>query len=296
MAARAMSFNPDSTPERWHLGRKLTLLILLVIALALGLAILFRQKTDFPSLVFNIFANASIGVVAGLAARLVLHRRNWFIRGLASAALVIVGLLILGYFTNGKIGAVFPPLGFVSVNWFRPWHISLKLPLQVESHQVNWLLLVYLVIGMDISWIALRAWKRPALEANAISVASSARAPRPRRSSRARALPRLTFPKIRVRTANAGPKVHRKRTERPLISTATASGSVRAAQPRRWNPLHKKPQIQLAVYEEHRCPYCLEEVKRDDPRGVVECEVCHTLHHKDCWDITGACQVPHLNT
>jgi hypothetical protein len=37
-------------------------------------------------------------------------------------------------------------------------------------------------------------------------------------------------------------------------------------------------------------------VKRNDPRGVVECEVCHTLHHKDCWDITGACQVPHLNT
>jgi hypothetical protein len=29
---------------------------------------------------------------------------------------------------------------------------------------------------------------------------------------------------------------------------------------------------------------------------VVECEVCHTLHHKDCWDVTGICQVPHLNT
>jgi hypothetical protein len=27
---------------------------------------------------------------------------------------------------------------------------------------------------------------------------------------------------------------------------------------------------------------------------VVECEICHTLHHADCWAITGACQVPHF--
>jgi len=27
----------------------------------------------------------------------------------------------------------------------------------------------------------------------------------------------------------------------------------------------------------------------------VECPICHTMHHKDCWDITGTCQVPHLN-
>ncbi len=57
----------------------------------------------------------------------------------------------------------------------------------------------------------------------------------------------------------------------------------------------KKARVQLALVEEHRCPYCLENVTRTDPRGVVECTVCHTLHHKDCWDITGTCQVPHLN-
>ena len=60
--------------------------------------------------------------------------------------------------------------------------------------------------------------------------------------------------------------------------------------------LRHKPAVQLAVHEEHRCPYCLEDVNRNDPRGAVECPVCHTLHHKDCWDITGTCQVPHLNT
>ncbi len=47
---------------------------------------------------------------------------------------------------------------------------------------------------------------------------------------------------------------------------------------------------------EDRCPYCLDVVKREDPRGVKVCEVCGTPHHADCWAITGKCQVPHLNT
>jgi len=274
----------------------MALLILLVSALALGLVILFRQKTDFPLLMFNIFAVASIGLAAGLAARVVLHRRNWFIQGLASSALVIIGLVVLGYLTDGKSGIVFPPLGLVSVNWLSQWQISLKLPLQLKSTQMNWLALVHLVIAMDVSWIALRAWRHPVPRLNEISAPAAVRGRRPVRSSHTSVLPRLSFPKIRVRNPNANPKVRRNRIQRPRLSSAAVSGQAKAAPRRRWNPLQKKPQIQLAVYEEHRCPYCLEEVKRNDPRGVVECEVCHTLHHKDCWDITGACQVPHLNT
>jgi ribosomal protein L37AE/L43A len=57
----------------------------------------------------------------------------------------------------------------------------------------------------------------------------------------------------------------------------------------------RKARVQLALVEDHRCPYCLETVTRNDPRGMVECTICHALHHKDCWDITGTCQVPHLN-
>ena len=296
MAAQTMSFNSDSTPKQWHLGRKITLLVLLVIALALGLVILARQKNNLPLLVFDIFSDASIGLVSGLAVRVVLQRRNWFIRVLASAALVIIGLVILGYFTNGKSGILFPPFTWISVNWLSQLHVPLELPLPIESNKMNWFALIYLVIGIDISWIALRAWKRSRSRATESSPAPARRVRRSARPSSTHALPQLSFPKIRFRNSSAKPKVHRKRTARPLVSTSVASGSVKATRSKQWNPLHRKPQIQLAVYEEHRCPYCLEEVKRDDPRGVVECEVCHTLHHKDCWDITGACQVPHLNT
>jgi hypothetical protein len=64
---------------------------------------------------------------------------------------------------------------------------------------------------------------------------------------------------------------------------------------RRRNLLHRRPAVQIAAYEEHRCPYCLQDIQRNDVRSSVECPICHTLHHKDCWDITGTCQVPHLN-
>jgi Prokaryotic RING finger family 1 len=274
----------------------LTLLFLLVIVLALGLTILLREKSNFPLLMFDVFSDASIGLVVGLAARVVLHQRNWFIRGIASAALVIIGLLALGYFTDAKSGIVFPPFGFVSVNWLNQLHVPLKLPLLIESKQMNWAALIYVVIGIDISWITLRAWKRSAPDRTETAATPKTKMRRSALSPRVSALPHLSFPKTMFRNLNAKPKVRRKRTERPLISTSVISDSAQVARPRHWNPLHRKPQIQLAVYEEHRCPYCLEEVQRNDPRGVVECEVCHTLHHKDCWDITGACQVPHLNT
>jgi hypothetical protein len=55
-------------------------------------------------------------------------------------------------------------------------------------------------------------------------------------------------------------------------------------------------EIRLVGSEEHKCPYCLQPIAARDPRGVVTCPICKTRHHKDCWDITGMCQVPHYHT
>ncbi len=55
----------------------------------------------------------------------------------------------------------------------------------------------------------------------------------------------------------------------------------------------KSGEIRLLGAIEHRCPFCLEIVEKNDPRGVKICKICHTHHHADCWDVTGACQVPH---
>ena len=294
MVAQTMGFESDSNSERWHLGRKLTLLFLLVLALTLGLVILFRQRTDFPLLAFDLFADVSLGVIVGLAVRFVLQQRNWFIQGLVSTALVVIGLFILGYLNNGKSGIAAPPIQFTTVHWLSQWNIPLKVPTQIRNSSMNWFALIQLIMVIDVSWLALRAWKRTSSDVTETS-AESLPAHQRSRSARTNVLPRFNIPKIHFQTSGTKSKVRRKRSGSLITKSATPK-PMKSARTRSWNPLHQKPQIQLAVYEEHKCPYCLTEVKRNDPRGVVECEVCHALHHKDCWDITGACQVPHLNT
>lgn len=59
--------------------------------------------------------------------------------------------------------------------------------------------------------------------------------------------------------------------------------------------LRKRARLRIAAQVEHRCPFCLEIVEPRDPRGAVECSICHSFHHADCWAVTGTCQVPHHN-
>ncbi len=290
-----MNLGSDHTSERWHLVRKTFLLFLLVVAFALGLTILYKHKADFPLVLFNLLADTSLGLIAGLGSRIVLGQRHWFIRAAASAAMAVIGLVILGYFTNwmGGIGPL--RAGLVRVHWLDSLHIPLQLPLQFRRGQTDWLDLAYLVIAIDTSWIALRAWKQQST--SVVEPAQSSRNVKKQRATQT--VSRPVSPLIRTHLPVfhplTRPKIKRKKLEHPIISKPVFPPTVQPRSSKRWN-LRRKPKIQLAVYEEHRCPYCLEPVKRNDPRGAVECEVCHALHHKDCWDITGACQVPHLNT
>ena len=160
--------------------------------------------------------------------------------------------------------------------------------------------LAHMVIAIDSSWIALRAWKLKRHVKGPIALQTGHTSTRQRSVPVSEiGLPTFSGSKVRVPAgSNMRPRVTRKKGGRPLIFRPSASAFARpeAARSKRRNLLRHKPEVQLAVYEEHRCPYCLEDVNPRDPRGVVECQVCHTLHHKDCWDITGSCQVPHLNT
>ncbi len=292
----AMNINSGHTSGRWHLVRKTVLLFLLVVALALGLAFLYKQKNDFPLTLFNLLADISLGLLSGLGARFVLSQRHWFIRASASAAMAVIGLIVLGYFTNwmGGIGPL--RAGLIRVHWLDSLHIPLQLPLQFKQSQTDWLDLAYMVIAIDISWIALRAWNQQLTGVVELPAQPSRNVKRQRATQ---TVSQPASPLIRTRLPVSHPltrpRIKRKKLERPIISKPAFPPAVQPRSAKRWG-LRRRPKIQLAVYEEHRCPYCLEPVKRDDPRGTVECDVCHTLHHKDCWDITGACQVPHLNT
>ena len=157
------------------------------------------------------------------------------------------------------------------LGWFTGWQIGLG-PLKSGQPSVGWYSLVQLFLGTGIALLALYAWRRPA------SIIAS---PAPDSQSVKRS------PRSRQR-----PQKRPRRAVRSGVKPEAAGKQ--PVEPKHKRTTHRKSRLQLSDVEEHRCPYCLELIDPDDPRGTVECKICHTLHHADCWAITGACQVPHF--
>ena len=278
MALRAAAMNPaDGSPrirKPGHLMRKLVLLILLISAYALGLVMLVEKVPWFPMILFSYFADCTVAVVSGFGARLLLSKRNWFICTITASLLPLIGLAILGYFSNWEIG--------VDV-------------ITLSSGYVSWQDLTYLVLGITASWAALWAWYRPSARDVEPSTYNEpvhpVVVPEPLRTRPPRSW--SLQPRLRIGT---GAGTHSGNGSRPALRPRLRLVTRQPARTNHRSLLAHRPQVQLALIEEHRCPYCLELVSRNDSAGVKECEVCHSLHHADCWNITGMCQVPHLNT
>jgi len=283
MALRVATMSPignsSSVGKPRHLSRKLTLLFFLTSAYALGLVLLLQQGIKLPVIVFSYFADCTLAVIAGFGSRLVLTKRNWFIRSASAMIMVSTGQVILGYFSQ--------------------WKIGLDVPLLLRGY-LSWTDLGHLTLGIMASLSALWAWRKRRSESETVDAPTPAPAVLPYSNPTYSVRPRIRLPQSW--SLNLGAMV------RPGIGTYSGNGngsSVRArprlianqeVKPKRKKISRHRPQVQLALIEEHRCPYCLEPVLRSDPRGVKECKVCHSLHHADCWQITGSCQVPHLNS
>ena len=282
MAMRVATMSPaENSPlvrKPGHLSRKLTLLLLLISAYALVLVLLFHEISGFPLILFDIFANCTIAIIAGFGARLVLSKRNWFIRSLAAMVTVVAGLAILGYFSQ--------------------WKIGLDL-IEISRGYLGWTDISHLTLGIMAALSALWAWRRRPRPSSIEIPAPVPVVPAPLNSTRS-IRPRIRLPQNW--SLNLGAMA------RPMVGTRSGNGSSpsvrarpklvtgQALKPKLRRSSRPRPHVQLALVEEHRCPYCLELVLRTDPGGVKECKVCHSLHHADCWAITGTCQVPHLNS
>jgi hypothetical protein len=162
--------------------------------------------------------------------------------------------------------------GLELLGWFTGWQIGFG-PLKFGLPSVDWSSLGQLLLAAGISLLTLYAWTQPTppLVQPAPVPKSSNHPPRPRQQLQKRRRLTRSRPK-------AAPVANPKKVVDLTDKTNT----------------QRKPHLQLSDEEEHRCPYCLELIDIDDPRGTVECKICHTLHHADCWAITGACQVPHF--
>jgi ribosomal protein L37AE/L43A len=279
-----MSYSDQSMQpkqERYNLPRKLVILLLLVIAASLWLYILFHEnRVGYGRTVQEIAAGVVIAIVAGLGAQLILSQRDGLFRFVAAMAADVMGIYLLGFISDGKygiskfgwlpgsidydglnlIGIGFLIILLISLLFRRTRVIVIPEPIQVSS---------LLGESDNSSFVQVEP-------ANTISISDPVR-------------PRVSWPRFFTPGSLNHDRSNGHRTGR--IRPMKAAPVIAPKRRRR----SRKARVQLALVEEHRCPYCLETVTRTDSHGVVECTVCHTLHHKDCWDITGSCQVPHLN-
>lgn len=267
----------DRTTRNSQLFRKLVLLIFIELTLAAGMLYLFRIRPIYPAWFQNWYAVVSLAVLAGFGSRWMLNRRSLFIRLISAMAAYIIAIFVLGAGSGWKYG-----IG----------------PLKFGSDRVDAEGLIQLGIGLYFFLLIAFAWRKPRrVEDQPLPVPSvemeipSREVSQPGNTGTRASILDLFKPKSK-RTV----KVGRRRSAGATNGNKPAAGAATPAKPRRSNPFRRKAKVRLAIVESHRCPYCLEPVSRVDPRGVVECDVCHTLHHKDCWDVTGVCQVPHLNS
>jgi len=273
----------EQGPEKYHLLRKLAILLLLVISASLWIYVLFdERRVVFAAAVQEIGAGVCIAFVAGVGGQLVLSKRDGFFRFVAAMAGDVAGIYLLGFVSDGKYG-------ISEFGW---------LPKSVDYNGLNLIGLGFIIILFtSLLFRRTRMVVTPEPVQNHPLERDSAISSNVQiEPSGLVHTPRVSFPRIAGSGFFAPSSYQPGRSNGRNLHRARPPKVKPMAAPKRHRRHGGKTRVQLALVEEHRCPYCLELVSRSDPHGVVECKVCHALHHKDCWDVTGSCQVPHLNT
>jgi hypothetical protein len=238
------------------------LLVLFTLVVALGLVILCQYYWTRSPLLTFLLANIIMAFAAGFSVRWVLPEQTALVRISLALLILVTGLALLGLFSGGRIG-------------IGPW--------KAGSALVDWLDFGQLFMGMDTVFLCLFAWRLPVPQVITLQPEPVVQ-PTPVRKRR-------TIHTRRVAASSVA-------GELPGHSVP-ASSTLSDTQPfksRGKRLSRRKSLLKLSDSQEHRCPYCLELIDPGDPHGVVECKICHTLHHADCWAITGACQVPHYTS
>jgi hypothetical protein len=257
------------------------MLVTSVIAAAagFGFVVVFRFNRGIVPDVLVLTIAAGMGLIAGFISRFELPKRSALIRWWVALFGLCVGMIPQGWLSGGV-------LGFDLIS-----HASIKPDLEG---------LLRLSLGAISAWLAVRAWAgRSSARTSAIPQRRPLRGRnlRPTQmSSSVMEAPTITAPQ---RQSASTPSPRQSQSRRRSVSLGRPkSGSVvrKMRSIKRKHRRRIQSSIRLMESIEHRCPFCLELVERNDARGKVECRICHTLHHADCWAVTGTCQVPHHNS
>jgi hypothetical protein len=289
--------------------------LLLITAAALWIVLLFKNQTRFPLLLSTFFTDVSLGMIAGFGSRVILHKRGLFLQTLTGLVLAAFGMWLIGPLTHWVLGIGPIALQPDVAEQVHALKLDVDLPAQIRSmdidpqkmldlHKMDWADPLHLLGSLFMTLASIYAWRLSAPAAQAVEVTplpmiSVSEEARPVIRTNANLNGRIGAPGglfARLRPAShTGLGSRPGNRIRPMVFREPKAVSDQRARSKRKRS-RGQAHIQFAVVEEHRCPYCLDAVTRNDSRGVKECEVCHTLHHADCWAITGVCQVPHLNT
>lgn len=230
-------------------------------SLGLAFALYYALDGELHRTVIIIFSALVVGLAMGLLARLALPTRGRLLRFLLALFGVCLSLIFLGWLSGGILG--------IQARW-------------TGRERIDWAGLGQVGLAAITTWLSVRAW-------------SADTAPVPQRSTRRPALRvRLSQIPTRLRVAARarGAKMGRRAQLRGLPVKRRAAPGLKRGTPL---AVRKRQRVQLSKAVEHRCPYCLELVAQDDPRGVKVCPECRAWHHADCWAVTGTCQVPHYH-
>lgn len=272
--------------------------IKLILPTVLLVAVMFwflrrANQTLFP-LALDFATAAGVGLAAGLSTRWSLKGRAGLLHILVAVAVMISGLIILGLATAGQAG----------------------IQMLVYRRDVDWNGLGQVTIGAASALLGLRAFKR-SIQILPVPPAAPERvvprvSPQPATISRRRrrsgvtasarrngargvwapgmariiAIPHWKAPHITLPHWRA-PHITFPHWRAPHINFPHINLR---------DLLHANDSaIKVNGVTEQRCPYCLDEIIQNDPRGVRVCSICHTPHHADCWAMTGMCQIPHYH-
>jgi hypothetical protein len=279
------------------LGRIL-ILVLYTSLVGIVLTLLFVVNRQWAPVFLKYVILVATGIAAGFGARRLLVGRPFLMKLGAGIFALAMALGVMNVLT----------LGYLGLNLLRAY-----------PSNPEWDGALQLVVASIAAWAALRAWaviiREVVVEPRYSSAPAALPAPRPaprstpQRSSRriSHSVRRPSRSRARTASSSLGASfsawTNRVATQLGALLPAPAGGTATRrrklakksakGKSRRQRFRRREPAVYLSGNEEHRCPYCLEEVRPNDPRGVKICKVCKTWHHGDCWSVTGVCQVPH---
>jgi len=283
------------------------LVILTVLVAAGTLSLAFSLDFGPSAFILKGMVLTGIGLISGITARILLRHHTHLLRTISAFTAVLWGMGILSIITGGAVG------------------LNLT---QNLSGTPDWLGILQVLWTGSIAFLAVHAWSEPTrLKETVKSVQKGGekkmtKGTQPAIKSSTRKL--LNFSRIIS-------SINRKKTNikikvswlniikstQNLIQKLTSTiigfvnwkpigwaGTSTRVKLNRTKPVvkrsakklrvqHRPASITLVGDEEHNCPFCLEIVTKNDPRGRKICATCKTWHHADCWDTVGECQVPH---